>query len=280
MPSKTSRLTGVKALLFDVFGTVVDWRSSVTDELSLRIFRKQQSSSGRSEEEASSSLSPALRTRLEALAQSDWDRFVQEWRDSYNAFTRAFDPATDEWKSIDEHHRESLVELLRRWDLEGLFTESEIRSLSLVWHRLAPWPDSAEGLERLHGRYTTATLSNANTSILRDLSDFGGLVFDKVFSAETFRAYKPDPGTYLGAVRGLGLRPEEVALVAAHMKDLRAARDLGLGTIYVERPAEEEWGREEERFLEARGWVDLWVAEGEGGLLGVAEKLRELEGVD
>ncbi|KAL7809149.1 haloacid dehalogenase [Trichoderma aethiopicum] len=269
MPSKTSRLTPIKALLFDVFGTLVDWRSSVTDELSLRIFRKQSS--------PEANLPPTLKARLEALTQSDWDRFVQEWRDSYTAFTRNFNPQTDEWKSIDEHHRDSLVELLRKWDLEGLFTEAEIESLSLVWHRLTPWPDSAQGLEELHGRYTTATLSNGNTSLLRDLADFGGLAFDHVFSAETFRAYKPDPGTYLGAVRALGLRPEEVALVAAHLKDLKAARECGLGTIYVEREREEEWGREEERFKEARGWVDLWVGEGAGGLLGVAERLRALE---
>ncbi|EGR45547.1 uncharacterized protein TRIREDRAFT_51483, partial [Trichoderma reesei QM6a] len=276
-PSKTSRLTTVKALLFDVFGTVVDWRSSVTDELSLRIFRKQSSSSSSSpSSSSSSSLPPALKSRLESLTQSDWDRFVQEWRDSYIAFTRDFNAATDEWKSIDEHHRESLVELLKKWNLDGLFTESEIESLSLVWHRLSPWPDSVDGLEELHRRYTTATLSNGNTSLLRDLSDFGGLAFDRIFSAETFRAYKPDPGTYLGAVRALGLRPDEVALVAAHLKDLRAARECGLGTIYVERDREEEWGREEERFVEAKGWVDLWVEEGEGGLLGVAERLRAL----
>ncbi|TFB07295.1 hypothetical protein CCMA1212_000992 [Trichoderma ghanense] len=274
MPSKTSRLATVKALLFDVFGTLVDWRSSVTDELSLRVFRKQQSSSSSSSE---THLSPALRTRLEALTQSDWDRFVQEWRDSYIAFTRDFNAETDEWKSVDEHHRESLVELLKRWDLEGLFTESEVESLSLVWHRLDPWPDSAEALEELHKKYATATLSNGNTSLLRDLGDYGGLTFDEIFSAETFRAYKPDPRTYLGAVSKLGLRPEEVALVAAHLKDLRAARSCGLGTIYVEREGEEEWGREEERYVEARGWVDLWVAEGEGGLRGVAERLRELE---
>ncbi|KAL7807979.1 HAD-like domain-containing protein [Trichoderma gracile] len=269
MPSKTSRLTTVKALLFDVFGTVVDWRTSVSDELSLRIFRKQTSEE--------TPLPAALATRLDALTQYDWDRFAQEWRNSYIAFTKNFNAETDEWKSIDEHHRESLIELLKTWHLEGLFTDSEIESLSLVWHRLSPWPDSVEGLEELHERYTTATLSNGNTGLLRDLADFGGLAFDQIFSAETFRAYKPDPGTYLGAVRALGLRPEEVALVAAHLKDLRAARELGLGTVYVEREGEEEWGREEERFAEARGWVDLWVEEGEGGLLGVAERLKELE---
>ncbi|KAL7939802.1 HAD-like domain-containing protein [Trichoderma chlorosporum] len=268
MPSKTSPLTNVKALLFDIFGTVVDWRSSVTDEISLRVFRKLSSQGV---------LAPALKTRLEGLTQQDWDRFIQEWRESYVAFVRSFDPDTDAWKSIDEHHRDSLAELLGKWHLDGLFSETEVESLSLVWHRLAPWPDSPDGLAELGGRYTTGTLSNGNTSILRDLNDFGGLAFDHVFSAETFKVYKPNPATYLGAVRALGLRPEEVALVATHLGDLHAARGCGLRTIYVERDREEAWGREEARYGEARTWVDLWVTEEERGLLTVAEKLRELE---
>ncbi|RFU72893.1 haloacid dehalogenase, type ii [Trichoderma arundinaceum] len=268
MPSKISPLTNVKALLFDIFGTVVDWRSSVTDELSLRTFRKLSSEGV---------LLPALKTRLESLSQADWDRFIQEWRDSYIAFTRSFNPETDAWKSIDQHHRDSLVELLQKWDLEGLFTETEIESLSLVWHRLTPWPDSPDGLAELGRRYTTGTLSNGNTSLLRDLNDFGNLPFHKIFSAETFKAYKPNPATYLGAVRALGLQPEEVALVATHLGDLHAARGCGLRTVYIERDREEAWGQEEERYKEAKTWTDLWVTEEERGLLTVAEKLSELE---
>ncbi|KAL6815645.1 HAD-like domain-containing protein [Trichoderma sp. SZMC 28013] len=268
MPSKTSPLTNIKALLFDVFGTVVDWRSSVTDEISLRTFRKLSSQE---------TLPPALKTRLEGLTQQDWDRFIQEWRDSYSAFTRSFNKDTDPWKSVDQHHHDSLVELLGKWDLDGLFTETEIESLSLVWHRLAPWPDSPDALAELGRRYATGTLSNGNTSLLRDLADFGGLSFQKIFCAETFKVYKPDPATYLGAVRALGLQPEEVALVATHLGDLDAARGCGLRTIYVERDREEAWGREEERYREAKTWVDLWVTEGEKGLLTVAEKLGELE---
>ncbi|KAK4068773.1 uncharacterized protein Triagg1_7133 [Trichoderma aggressivum f. europaeum] len=268
MPSKTSPLSNIKALLFDVFGTVVDWRSSVTDEISLRTFRKLSSRE---------TLAPTLKARLEGLTQQDWDRFIQEWRDSYSAFTRSFNPDTDPWKSVDQHHHDSLVELLGKWDLDGLFSETEIESLSLVWHRLAPWPDSPDGLAALGRRYATGTLSNGNTSLLRDLVDFGGLSFQNIFSAETFKVYKPDPATYLGAVRALGLRPEEVALVATHLGDLDAARGCGLRTIYVERDREEAWGREEERYSEAKTWVDLWVTEGDKGLLGVAEKLGELE---
>ncbi|KAL7790035.1 HAD-like domain-containing protein [Trichoderma ceciliae] len=268
MPSKTPPLTNVKALLFDIFGTVVDWRASVTDEISLRTFRKLSSEG---------LLSSALKARLESLTQSDWDRFIQEWRNSYIAFTRSFNPETDAWKSIDQHHYDSLVELVEKWDLEGLFTETEIESLSLVWHRLTPWPDSPDGLAELSRRYTTGTLSNGNTSLLRDLNDFGSLSFHEMFSAETFKAYKPNPATYLGAVQALGLQPEEVALVAAHLGDLHAARGCGLRTVYIERDGEEVWGREEERYQEAKTWVDLWVTEEERGLLTAAEKLTELE---
>lgn len=268
MPSAVSPLTNVKALLFDIFGTTVDWRASVTDEISLRVFRKLGSENV---------LPSALKTRLEDLTQADWDRFTQEWHNAYTAFTRSFNPETDTWKSIDQHQYESLVELVKKWDLDGLFTETELESLSLVWHRLSPWPDSPDGLVELSRKYTTGTLSNGNTSLLRDLNDFGGLTFHQVFSAETFKAYKPNPATYLGAVQALGLQPEEVALVAAHLGDLHAARGCGLRTIYVERNREEAWGPEEERYKEARGWADMWVTEEEDGFLTVAKKLAQLE---
>lgn len=268
MPSAVSPLTNVKALLFDIFGTTVDWRASVTDEISLRVFRKLGSDNV---------LPSSLKTRLEGLTQADWDRFIQEWRNAYIAFTRSFNPETDAWKSIDQHHYESLVELLKKWDLDGLFSETELTSLSLVWHRLSPWPDSPDGLVELSRKYTTGTLSNGNTSLLRDVNDFGGLTFHKVFSAETFKAYKPNPATYLGAVQALGLQPEEVALVAAHLGDLHAARACGLRTIYVERSREEAWEPEEERYKEAKGWADLWVTVEEDGFLTVAKKLAELK---
>lgn len=268
MPSAVSPLTNVKGLLFDIFGTTVDWRASVTDEISLRVFRKLGSENV---------LPSALKTRLEGLTQADWDRFTQEWHNAYTAFTRSFNPETDTWKSIDQHQYESLVELVKKWDLDGLFTETELESLSLVWHRLSPWPDSPDGLVELSRKYTTGTLSNGNTSLLRDLNDFGGLTFHQVFSAETFKAYKPNPATYLGAVQALGLQPEEVALVAAHLGDLHAAKGCGLRTIYVERSKEEAWGPEEERYKEARGWADLWVTEEEDGFLTVAKKLAQLE---
>ncbi|KAK7403805.1 hypothetical protein QQX98_010402 [Neonectria punicea] len=264
-PGKVSPLTKVKALVFDVFGTVVDWRSSVTEELTLRAFRK-----------SSSDLPESLKTRLHTLTEEDWGRFAHEWHESYGDFCHSFKPETDTWKSVDQHWRDSLVSLLESWNLAGLFTATEIESLSLVWHRLLPWDDSHDGLEKLGQTYVTSTLSNGNTNLLRDLADFGNLGFRKFLSAENFRAYKPNPAVYLGATRELGFEPDEVALVAAHLNDLEAARACGLRTIYVERPREEAWAYDKERCEGAKEWVDLWIGEEEAGFVTLSENLKQL----
>ncbi|PNY23666.1 Uncharacterized protein TCAP_06391 [Tolypocladium capitatum] len=259
-------LSRVKALTFDVFGTVVDWRTSVTEELALRAHRKR----------AAADLPPPLRSSLERLAHEDWARFAQAWRDSYGAFTRSFDPSRDAWKTVDEHYGDSLANLLRVWGLDALYTDAEVESLSLVWHRLRPWPDAADGLSALaDGGLTTATLSNGNVALLRDLDEFGSLGFHRLLSAETFRAYKPNPATYLGAARELGLEPSEVAMVAAHLGDLQAARSCGLRTIYVERPREEAWSKDDDKYQQAREWVDLWIPEQEDGFVSLARRLQD-----
>ncbi|KAM0552491.1 hypothetical protein ACHAPJ_007819 [Fusarium lateritium] len=264
-PGTTSPFSKVKALTFDVFGTVVNWRSSVTEELTLRAFRKR-----------SSNLDQDLRTRIESLTEEDWGRFAQEWRNSYGKFTTGFDPAKDTWKSIDQHHYDSLVELLEAWNLTGLYSPSEVESLSLVWHRLTPWADSSDGVQKLGETYKTSTLSNGNVSLLRDLNDFGNLGFQFLNSSELFGAYKPNPRVYKGAVRELGLEPHEVAMVAAHLNDLEAARSCGLRTVYVARPQEEAWAQDDERYQRAKEWVDIWITEGNEGFVTLAQKLQEL----
>ncbi|KAF4995772.1 hypothetical protein FDECE_12690 [Fusarium decemcellulare] len=264
-PASVSPLTEVKALTFDVFGTVVDWRSSVVEELYLRAFRK-----------LSSDLPQHLKSRIESLTEEDWGRFAQEWRRSYGAFTKNFDPEKDTWKNIDQHHHDSLVDLLKAWNLTGLYTPSEIESLSLVWHRLKPWSDSSDGIQKLGKTRKTSTLSNGNVSLLGDLNDFGNLGFQVILSAEKFKAYKPNPAVYLGAAHELGVKPHEVAMVAAHLGDLQGARSCGLRTIYIERPREEDWGRDDERYQRAKEWVDLWITEEEYGFVALARKLEEL----
>ncbi|KAK4190656.1 HAD-like domain-containing protein [Podospora australis] len=246
-------LSNVKALTFDVFGTVVDWRSTVTTAL---------------QNTAASSSNPTL-----ANVRRDWDHFAQLWRNSYGQFTRNFIPGQTSWKDIDTHHRDSLLSLLADWDLADTLTPEEVEQLTKTWHFLTPWSDSSAGIQRLGTKYVTATLSNGNTSLLNDLNESGKLHFQRIISAADFKAYKPNAKVYLGACETLGLEPEQVAMVAAHLGDLAAARELGFRTVYVERPGEEEWEPEEERYAEARKWVDVWIGEGEGGLEEVARRL-------
>ncbi|KAH9906708.1 haloacid dehalogenase [Xylariomycetidae sp. FL2044] len=282
-PSPPDSLKHIKALTFDVFGTVVDWRSTVIRELTQKAHELITAAP-----ESNSALSPALRSRLQS---ADWARFAQEWRDSYGVFTRTFEPGRTAWKDVDAHHYDSLVSLLEKWELADAFFRAGdddgdddddddeaggvLRDLSLVWHRLAPWPDAAEGIRRLGttGGLVTSTLSNGNRSLLADLDASGGLGFRRLISTADFGAYKPHPSTYLGAARALGCAPREVAMVAAHLGDLAAARSCGLRTIYVEREREEAWDAGEARYREARGWVDLWIRQDEEGFVEVARRL-------
>ncbi|KAG5978824.1 hypothetical protein E4U55_005890 [Claviceps digitariae] len=272
-------LSAIKALTFDLFGTTVDWRTSVQEELVLRAHRKQ----------SSDAISEVLKQRLRTMTERDWSRFAQEWRNSYLEFVKGFDAAEADadatagagadttWKTIDEHHLESLARLLDAWALGDLYTDAEMQSLSLVWHRLTPWPDVADGLARMRaGGLKLATLTNGNETLARDLVDFGGLDFHVLFCADTFRLYKPHPGTYLGATRAMGLEPGEVAMVAGHMGDLMAARACGLRTIYVERCAEEAMDKTGDDFCETRKWVDLWIEEHENGFEALADRLLHL----
>lgn len=193
-------------------------------------------------------------------------------------FVKTWNAESDAWKTVDEHHRESLAELLETWGLGGLYTDTEMDSLSLVWHRLTPWDDSVDGLVKVResGKVKLATLSNGNTALIRDLNDFGSLGFQELFCAETFGKYKPHPDTYHGAARKLGLEPEQVAMVACHMGDLHAAKACGLRTIYIERPREEAWDKNGVEFKGARDWVDLWIGEDEDGLVTMSGKLLDI----
>ncbi|HEY4364044.1 MAG TPA: haloacid dehalogenase type II [Bryobacteraceae bacterium] len=199
-------LQNVKALAFDIFGTVVDWRGSII---------VQGVASG---------------------IDIGWPEFAERWREGYA-------PAMDEvrrgvlpWSSIDALHRTILDRLVGEFGLA--WGEEEKAHWNLVWHRLAPWPDAVEGLARLRKSYVLATLSNGNMSLLIDLVRHGGLPFDAVFSAELFRHYKPDKEVYLGAAALLDLQPHEVMMVAAHASDLEAAKSCGMRTAYVMRPLE------------------------------------------
>jgi len=194
-------------LAFDVFGTVVDWYGGV-------------------------------RRDVQALAPDvDADAFTLAWRDGYQPAMRRVMSGELGWTLIDDLHRMILDELLERFGVTHL-DEAHKRHLNKAWHRLDPWPDVREGLARLKSRYTICTLSNGNLGLLADMAKHGGLPWDCILCAEVFRAYKPDPATYLGVARVFDVPPAAVMLVAAHQDDLAAARACGLQTAYIERPAE------------------------------------------
>ncbi|TPX15768.1 uncharacterized protein E0L32_000102 [Thyridium curvatum] len=271
MPPQDAKaaLAEVKALTFDVFGTVVDWRTTVTAELQAAAAEKLRSA-------AFAALPADLQARARAATPEDWAAFAQAWRQSYTDFVQGFVAGQTPWKDVDAHHHDSLLGLLAARGLAGLYAPAEARALSLVWHRLAPWPDSAPGLALL-GRagLVTCALSNGNRSLLADLEAHGALGFRRLLSAEDFGAYKPDPSVYRGAAERLGFAPPggmgRVAMVAAHLGDLRAARAQGMRTVYVERALEEAWGPEEREA--ARDWVDLWIPLEEDGFVELARRL-------
>ncbi|MCJ1248782.1 hypothetical protein MMC30_006001 [Trapelia coarctata] len=270
----TSHTLKPKALLFDVFGTTVNWRLTVTETLRTRA----------SETLSSPTSSLPSTTRLRA-STTDWPAFAQAWRDTYTHFTRNYpasstDPGESNvpFKTVDQHHHDSLIALLEEHELECLWSADEISEISRIWHFLIPWPDTSRGLRGLNDLgIQTCSLSNGNVSLLEDMAKFAHLPWTHIFSSEHFGAYKPSPKVYSGAVKKLGLREEECAMVAAHLADLKAAHDCGLKTIYVEREREESWPIDEIEAAKKEGWVDLWVAldegEGKGGFLAVVRKL-------
>jgi 2-haloacid dehalogenase len=260
-------LSGVHALTFDVFGTVVDWRSSIVNALTQAAERKLASADFQS-------MPGDLQERLRAVTEGQgWHGFAQEWRRSYGRFTHSFVPGKTAWKDIDTHHRDSLVELLDQYQLSDVYSAHEVEELSKQWHFLTPWPDSAKGLRALGEKMVTATLSNGNRLLLEDLNEFGHLGFRKIISAEDFEAYKPNKKVYLGAAQTLGLEPGQVAMVAAHLGDLKAARECGFRTVYVEREREEDWDVSSHEYEEAKGWVDIWVRVEEAGFVAVARQM-------
>ncbi|KAF2664644.1 haloacid dehalogenase [Microthyrium microscopicum] len=251
-----------RALLFDVFGTCVDWRTTVTNALI------------KESKTPSSDVPDGTRKRLSSMTSEDWGAFAQEWRNTYMHFVQSI--ARDSsipWKSVDQHHYDALGELLEKWSITGLWNDEERLSMSLIWHKLDPWDDSVEGMKLLNTKFTTCTLSNGNISLLEDLREHSNIQFKELFSGELFNSYKPSPKVYLGAVDRLGMKPEECAMVAAHLKDLEAAKSCGLQTIYVERPQEEGLSPDVAEDYKTNGLVDLWVPGDENGFIAVAEKL-------
>jgi 2-haloacid dehalogenase len=204
-------LTSVKALVFDVFGTVVDWRTSVARQ-------------------------------VEALAKQkkltvDGAKFADAWRAQYGPSMNRVRRGELPWTKLDELHRMVLDTLLPEFGISGL-SDAEIADLNRAWHRLQPWPDVVRGLTRLKNEFVIAPLSNGNIALMTNLAKHAGLPWDCVLGAELVRHYKPDPEVYRSAAEFLGLGLPEVMMVAAHLGDLRAAKAVGLRTAFVPRPLE------------------------------------------
>jgi len=201
----------VKALVFDTFGTVVDWRGSIIAE--------------------------GMAWGKGKNLKVDWARFADRWRDGYAPAMEKVRNGQLPWTKLDDLHRMLLEDLLKEFGMTGL-SEAEKDHWNRVWHRLKPWPDSVAGLTRLKKKYTIAPLSNGNVGLLNDMAKNAGLPWDLILSAELAKHYKPDREAYLTAVELLGLKPEEVMMAAAHSGDLTAARSFGLRTGFIHRPNE------------------------------------------
>jgi len=201
----------IRALTFDVFGTVVDWRSSI-----IRDGKRLGQAKG---------------------LNVDWDAFADAWRAGYGPAMHRVRLGELPWTKIDDLHRMILDDILVQFSITGL-SEDEICELNRVWHRLDPWPDAVGGLLRLKSKFVIATLSNGNVSLLTHMAKYGGLPWDCILSAELANHYKPDSETYLKAIDLLGCQPDEVMMVAAHQGDLRAASKVGMKTAFVLRPLE------------------------------------------
>ena len=199
------------ALVFDVFGTVVDWRGSIIREGQLLGKRKG--------------------------IEVDWVAFADAWRGGYQPAMQRVRSGQIPWTNIDGLNRLILNDLLVQFNIKGL-SEEEIDHFNRAWHRLWPWPDSVGGLHRLSSGYIVSTLSNGNVSLLTNMAKYAGLPWNCILSAELFGHYKPDPEVYLGAARLLGPAPAQVMMVAAHVDDLKAAKKVGLKTALVTRPLE------------------------------------------
>ena len=234
-------LAGVKALTFDVFGTVTNWRASVIAE----------------------------GERLSAAKgfETDWGSFVDDWRfDGYMGGMRRVRDGELPPMTVDELHRRKLDALIEERGIEGL-SEDEVDHFNRIWHRLDPWPDSAPGLDRLRTKFIVSTLSTGNVALLVNMAKHAGLNWDCVLSAELTGAFKPEPQCYERAVEILRLEPHEVMMVAAHQGDLKAAMGVGLRAAFIPRP--DELGPDRQSDLTPDPAFDV-VAD---GFLDLADKL-------
>jgi 2-haloacid dehalogenase len=223
-----NNLAILKAVTFDVFGTVVDWRTSIAREVESLAVKKKFAVDGQ--------------------------RFADAWRKLYQPSMTEVRDGKVPWTVLDDLHRMNLLQVLETFGIDQL-AEEEIEHLNRAWHRLDPWPDAVAGLQRLKQHYIIGTLSNGNVALIVNMAKFSGLPWDVVLGAEIARHYKPQPEAYLKSAEILGLEPRECMLVAAHNGDLAAAGRCGFQTAFVPRP--KEYGPEQTTDLVAEYDCDV-----------------------
>jgi len=226
-------LENVKVLLFDTFGTVVDWRGSVA--------RKGE-----------------RLARDKDISGVDWDAFARAWRAGYKPGMARIQSGERPWTAIDVIHRERLDEIVSEFGIDDALSEEDRQAMNLWWHQLDPWPDCVPGVIRLKKSYLLSTLSNGSIIGLSSMAKRAGLPWDFVFSSDVFKAYKRDAAVYLGAIELLGLEPDQTMMVAAHNDDLAAARSHGMQTAYINRPY--EYGPDQTKDFDA---TEAWDVIGE-----------------
>lgn len=211
-PKPVSSAPRIHALLFDIFGTTVDWHSGMIEN--------------------------ARKLGAERGVDADWKGLIEEWRAHYKPAIKPVREGKRPWIDFDQIHREELDKIVGKYGAKAL-SEADRDVLTRGWRYLRAWPDVVPALYRLKKHFILGPLSNGTTRQLIETARWAGLPWDVVFGADMFRTYKPDPKVYLGAVELLGLQPENVLMVAAHSEDLEAAQKYGLRTCFVRRPTED-----------------------------------------
>lgn len=203
--------TNIKALLFDVFGTVVDWRGSITREMQ--------------------------RFGEEHHINQDWQQFALDWRALYQPAMETIRSGDRGYVKLDQLHRENLQQLIDGYQLDTL-EERQLDHINRVWHRLQPWADTLPGMNRLRHNHVLASLSNGNVALMVNMAKHSGIPWDMILGSETAQGYKPQEKVYIHSADMLGLKPDQCMMVAAHNDDLHVARSLGFKTAYINRPYE------------------------------------------
>lgn len=221
----------MKAIFFDIFGTLVDWRSSIIDgSKKLDFFNKRT---------------------------SELEEFVINWRKEYQPILNKVNDNTLPWKILDELHEYTLEKVLKKMGYYKI-GKKEKKYLVMLWHKIKPWHDSCRAINQLNKNYITASLSNGNILLQKNLFNYTNLNFDFIFSAEHFKKYKPNKLVYLGAAEMLNLSVDQCVLVASHKNDLYAASQLGMRTIYINR--KEEYGSFKRDFKVKKFIADLEIS--------------------